>query len=696
MSEIDQYYQLLGITPGVTEEELKHAYDNLIQLWHLDLLSPDPRLQQQAQNKLKEIARAYEEVSSYLSGKPKKFKETEEENQAETKLSQNETSPNLEEVKPKRKLEHLYPVSEELEQKNENKEIKFTAGSESYQLSGSTPDLKTFQKGGNKALFWVVGIVAFVIIIIWVLSKDQQNRAIREEKSAEFYNNRGVTFIKEGQDEKAIEDFSKAISIDPNNSQAYANRGYANYLKLDNTKAIEDLNKALNISPNFPRAYFLRALVHMSNTAYEKAIEDLNKAIASDPNFDIAYVRRGFIKFIKNWDDEALTDFNKAIGLNPKNVKAYLYRARVYIRKMDYESANSDFEQAISINPNDAEAYSSRGYMNYRRGQVYKAIDDYTKAIEINPKHSGAYDNRGYIYLDLGKYQSATKDFKKAVELDDKYVDAYIGLSIAFFRQKAFEQAKTHYQKTIDIEPLSREGADALERKKGYFYSESQKRSIKAILSLIKHQENQGKEAKFQKKDSLEERPQPLKKEGSAESYNKLGSSYVKSDQYDKAIEHCTAAISIDPSFTTAYLNRGYAYYKKTEYDKAINDFKKAISIEPQNAIAYGWCGNVYLAKKMYEEAIHYFSKAIEINPNNSVYYFNRGLVYDVKGETNNAILDFQKSCSKGEADGCKKLKTLGRIIDCPKCSRKLKVAVGIHGRVSCPFCNYEFEIPEN
>ncbi|MCU4139364.1 MAG: hypothetical protein MW690_001296 [Methanophagales archaeon] len=49
--------------------------------------------------------------------------------------------------------------------------------------------------------------------------------------------------------EQAIEDFSKAIELNPNYAGAYYNRGIA-YAKLNqHERAIEDYNKAIELNP---------------------------------------------------------------------------------------------------------------------------------------------------------------------------------------------------------------------------------------------------------------------------------------------------------------------------------------------------------------------------------------------------------------------------------------------------------------
>ena len=64
--EMMRYYELLGVAPGVSAQELKTAHRDLAKVWHPDRFAHDPRLQQKAQEKLKEINEAYDQL---ISGK---------------------------------------------------------------------------------------------------------------------------------------------------------------------------------------------------------------------------------------------------------------------------------------------------------------------------------------------------------------------------------------------------------------------------------------------------------------------------------------------------------------------------------------------------------------------------------------------------------------------------------------------------
>lgn len=64
MTPSDRLYELLGVRPGASRQELKAAYRDLTKVWHPDRFAHDPRLQQKAEEKLKEINKAYEQLTS--------------------------------------------------------------------------------------------------------------------------------------------------------------------------------------------------------------------------------------------------------------------------------------------------------------------------------------------------------------------------------------------------------------------------------------------------------------------------------------------------------------------------------------------------------------------------------------------------------------------------------------------------------
>ena len=119
----------------------------------------------------------------------------------------------------------------------------------------------------------------------------------------------------------------------------------------------------------------------------------------------------------------------------------------------------------------------------------------------------------------------------------------------------------------------------------------------------------------------------------------------------DKAVEHYTTAIDLNPDLTEAYYNRGNAYKNKGEFDTAIQDYTKAIDLNPEDADVYYNRGVAYYRKGELDRAIQDFRKAINLNPDLTEAYYNRGIAYKNKGEFDTAIQDYTKAINLNPED---------------------------------------------
>ncbi|OGB23138.1 MAG: hypothetical protein A3I66_09040 [Burkholderiales bacterium RIFCSPLOWO2_02_FULL_57_36] len=76
------------------------------------------------------------------------------------------------------------------------------------------------------------------------------------------YHNRGLELFKLGYSDLAIDDFNKAISLNPGHILVYNDRGAIYLAEKKYEQALADFNKALEINPKFWRPYLGRALTY--------------------------------------------------------------------------------------------------------------------------------------------------------------------------------------------------------------------------------------------------------------------------------------------------------------------------------------------------------------------------------------------------------------------------------------------------
>lgn len=71
MGDIEKFYEIFGLKPGASEEDVKSAYRDLVQVWHPDRFAHNQSLQKKAEEKLKEINRAYEAIKKHIANSSK-------------------------------------------------------------------------------------------------------------------------------------------------------------------------------------------------------------------------------------------------------------------------------------------------------------------------------------------------------------------------------------------------------------------------------------------------------------------------------------------------------------------------------------------------------------------------------------------------------------------------------------------------
>ena len=95
-----------------------------------------------------------------------------------------------------------------------------------------------------------------------------------------------------GQHEAAIQDYDKAIELDPALSSAFVNRGTSKMALRQHEAAIQDYDKAIEMDPRLVEAIHNRGVSKMALGQHEAAIQDYNRVLELNPSHSGA-IRNG-------------------------------------------------------------------------------------------------------------------------------------------------------------------------------------------------------------------------------------------------------------------------------------------------------------------------------------------------------------------------------------------------------------------
>ncbi len=234
-----------------------------------------------------------------------------------------------------------------------------------------------------------------------------------------YFRSRGWAYERLDQDESALQDASQAIQIDPGEPDGYNLRGWAFYGLERYEEAIADFSRAIELNPlnNYYRG---RGNAYDRLAQYEQALADFGRAIRLDPNYALTYRERGWTYYRTDRYEDALQDANQAVKLEPGDRWNYRLRGRALAKLERYAEAVSDFSRAIDLHPHEV-IYFDRGRAHYKLAQYDRALADFGEAIRIDPNYAFAYDWRAAAHGKLGNEAQKLADRQSACSIDNSF-----------------------------------------------------------------------------------------------------------------------------------------------------------------------------------------------------------------------------------------------------------------------------------
>ena len=218
---------------------------------------------------------------------------------------------------------------------------------------------------------------------------ERGNREAPQARSI-AHTNRGWVYYNREQYDLAIDDYSRAIALDPDYASGYSFRGMAYRYKPDPDRALADFDHAIRLDADNANYWLNRGNVYLDLGQYDRAIADYTRAIQLNPRFGIAYNQRA-VAFRRKGDyARAIADYGASIPLNPRPAIAHANRGEAHRFSNALDLALADYDAALRIEPRYAPAYRGRALVHEIRGDIDRALADYRAAIALDPSNKTA------------------------------------------------------------------------------------------------------------------------------------------------------------------------------------------------------------------------------------------------------------------------------------------------------------------
>ena len=226
---------------------------------------------------------------------------------------------------------------------------------------------------------------------VWKNSQTLWDNAIENAPSEQAYFHRAIMLREEGNIEKALEYYTKAIMLNDASYSAHCNRGNIFAEKGQDSLALVDYNKALEVDSSDAKVFTNRAGIYVKLKQYPLAEKDFEKAFALNPTLDVLFRNRAlYYKYI-NENEKAIADIQTYLKTNPGDAKMISTAGQCFQNLKQFEESVKWFSRAIELDPGNGMYWANRSFSESNLGEMDKAREDILKAQQLGTKANPVY-----------------------------------------------------------------------------------------------------------------------------------------------------------------------------------------------------------------------------------------------------------------------------------------------------------------
>lgn len=441
---------------------------------------------------------------------------------------------------------------------------------------------------------------------------------------------KGIDVAGDNNDLSSVKFLEEAVKLDKTNDVAFAKLGAVYDANGQSDKAIENYEKAIAFADNKDLAelHTTLGMTYLNAGEIAKADASLKKAEAAGSDTADTRMLRGLISLKQNDNQAALAAFEKTLEIDGRNAEANYHRAQALGRLDHRDQSIAAYEKTLEIDPMYAPASFDLGVAYYNNGDYPAAVNAYQKSINSDPKNGQAHANLASTYRQLEQYPQANAEYKVAAE-SIKTADLYSEWGYCLGKVNEWDKSVDRLHTAEEISPTAIDNSNV-----GWAYYNSGAEKAHA------NNEAGAKEDYEKGKVSLQA---AVEKDPNLDAaYLNLGSTHNGLGEFQDAVNVLNVVVGRRKGWTIAMNQLGLGYRGMGDLANAVSLFKQVVNLDSKFTFGLFNLGEAYNASGNKKEAKKINDQLRKIDPSMASALENifsgKAIVNDAKQKVKNKI----------------------------------------------------------
>ncbi len=264
------------------------------------------------------------------------------------------------------------------------------------------------------------------------------------QNAAEFYRVREIG--------KAIENYEKAINLDPEYVEPYLGLGRIYLVETQEfDKSLEMYEAARDLARDDPYTRTSLAYAHSVMGNYQESVNEYVAAVQLKSDDADIFLNLGYAYEKMTMDLAALNAYRRAFELAPADPRSAQQLAHLYYRCGLYDQSIAAYEKVRAYGGASSYTLKTLGFLYMKVGRLDDAETLFLTVLEKEPGDFGSRANLASVYRSRGEYAKALAQYEALVETQPNNPDFLGALADAYNDVRRSDSAIATAQRLLQV-----------------------------------------------------------------------------------------------------------------------------------------------------------------------------------------------------------------------------------------------------